>query len=77
MSAKNRVAFPRRCRLETFRATKASKGGFFVRVSRTVNLRRQYNTRHNVTIVRFNDDDRADWSRLAVGVVVADIMHRI
>jgi len=21
------------------------------------------NTRHNVTVVRFNDDDRSDWSR--------------
>jgi len=34
------------------------------------------NTRHNVTIVRFNDDDRSDWSRPAV-IVAAGIMHRL
>jgi len=32
-------------------------------------------TRHNVTVVRFNDDDRGDWSRPTVAVV--SIMHNL
>lgn len=66
-------------RVETFCATKGTKGklrDFSIGwVSRTVDLRRLYDTRYNVTIVRFNDDDRGDWSRPTVAVV--GIMHNL